>query len=239
MPSLKSILESHTVTSLKAEIRKVKKTFNYSKLKRAELIELMLKHPTDFNHIKTAEQKERKKPTPKPTPKPPPEPEQQAQKASGSARRIKAKDTIASQKASGSARRIKAKDTEAGKEKAEREASKAKEEKDLWNNWIKSMKWLKDYDKDDLQKRMNTVDTTEQLFNNLVPKMKAEIMKHHTASRVPYDKLSEFIKTLENPVRIMRKMMLENRKYEEQVNVMETETMAEAYKMWRYSRRTI
>ena len=59
---LRTRLESHTVKSLKAEIRKVKATFNYGKLKRAELIDLMVKNKDKFNHIQHADSK---KPEPK------------------------------------------------------------------------------------------------------------------------------------------------------------------------------
>ena len=64
---LRTRLESHTVKSLKAEIRKVKATFNYGKLKRAELIDLMVKNKDKFNHIQHADSKktEPKKAEPK------------------------------------------------------------------------------------------------------------------------------------------------------------------------------
>ena len=62
MTITKEILESHPVKNLKAEIRKVKKSFDYSKLKKPELIELMLKPENKdfFKHIKMFE-----KPAPK------------------------------------------------------------------------------------------------------------------------------------------------------------------------------
>ena len=59
---LRTRLESHDVKTLKSEVRKVKAGFNYGRLKKAELIELMLKNKDKFNHIKMAEKKERKKP---------------------------------------------------------------------------------------------------------------------------------------------------------------------------------
>ena len=57
---MKSILESHSVATLKKEISKtnIKK---YSKMKKAEIIELMMEHKEKFSHIKMAEKKERKK----------------------------------------------------------------------------------------------------------------------------------------------------------------------------------
>ena len=59
---LRTRLESHTVKSLKAEIKKVKTSFNYGKLKKDELIDLMLKNKDKFNHIQHADTK---KPAPK------------------------------------------------------------------------------------------------------------------------------------------------------------------------------
>ena len=51
MAVTKEILQSHPVKNLKAELRKVKKTLNYGKLKKDELIKLMLK-PENINFFK-------------------------------------------------------------------------------------------------------------------------------------------------------------------------------------------
>lgn len=51
MAVTKEILESHPVKNLKAELRKVKKSLNYGKLKKPELIELMLK-PENIDFFK-------------------------------------------------------------------------------------------------------------------------------------------------------------------------------------------
>lgn len=61
----REILNSHPVKNLKAELRKVKKSFNYGTLKKNELVELMLKNKEFFNHIKMYEPPQRKKPEPK------------------------------------------------------------------------------------------------------------------------------------------------------------------------------
>tara|TARA_R110001606_G_scaffold316173_2_gene463020 strand:+ start:2760 stop:3116 length:357 start_codon:yes stop_codon:yes gene_type:complete len=57
---MKSILESHSVSVLKKEISK-SNVKGYSKMKKSEIIELMLEHKEKFSHIKMAEKKERKK----------------------------------------------------------------------------------------------------------------------------------------------------------------------------------
>jgi len=62
---LRTRLESHDVKTLKSEVRKVKAGFNYGRLKKAELVELMLKNKDKFNHIQMADKKERKKPVKK------------------------------------------------------------------------------------------------------------------------------------------------------------------------------
>jgi len=54
----KEILNSHSVSVLKKEMSKVKKSLNYSKLNKSELIDLMLKNKEHFQHIKMAEKKE-------------------------------------------------------------------------------------------------------------------------------------------------------------------------------------
>ena len=59
---MKSILESHTVTDLKKEISKTN-IKGYSKMKKDDVIKLMLKNKERFNHIKTKEVKPRAKPT--------------------------------------------------------------------------------------------------------------------------------------------------------------------------------
>tara|TARA_R100000700_G_C3165565_1_gene140724 strand:- start:431 stop:1081 length:651 start_codon:yes stop_codon:yes gene_type:complete len=48
---LKARLETHTLRSLKYEVAQVKKQLNYSKLKKDELIKLMLKHKDLFGRI--------------------------------------------------------------------------------------------------------------------------------------------------------------------------------------------
>ena len=65
----REILNSHPVKNLKAELSKVKKSFNYGSLKKSELVELMLKNKELFKHIKMYEPPQRKKPEPKPAPK--------------------------------------------------------------------------------------------------------------------------------------------------------------------------
>ena len=66
---MKSILESHSVATLKKEISK-SNVKGYSKMKKAEIIELMMEHKEKFSHIKMAEKKERKKPEKKEEKKP-------------------------------------------------------------------------------------------------------------------------------------------------------------------------
>ena len=58
------ILTSHPVTVLKKEISKTN-VKGYSKMKKAEVINLMLKHKERFSHIKMAEMKEKKSPVKK------------------------------------------------------------------------------------------------------------------------------------------------------------------------------
>ena len=58
---MKDIFESHPVTVLKKEISKTN-IKGYSKMKKAEVIELMIKNKDKFSYIKMAEKKERKKP---------------------------------------------------------------------------------------------------------------------------------------------------------------------------------
>jgi len=53
---MKSILESHPVTVLKKEISKTN-IKGYSKMKKDEVVKLMLKHESRFKHIKMAEKK--------------------------------------------------------------------------------------------------------------------------------------------------------------------------------------
>ena len=62
---MEAILNSHTLKVLKSEMRKVKFSLNYSKLKKSELIDLMIKNKEKFSHIKMADKKERKKPVKK------------------------------------------------------------------------------------------------------------------------------------------------------------------------------
>mgnify|MGYP003674023001 FL=1 len=67
MPS-KEELESHPVTTLKKEISKTN-IKGYSKMKKTEIVELMLKNKSRFHHIKMAEKKPKEE-KPKPTPAP-------------------------------------------------------------------------------------------------------------------------------------------------------------------------
>ena len=48
---MESILKSHSVTTLKKEISKTNLK-NYSKMRKAEIVSLMLKHKEKFGHIK-------------------------------------------------------------------------------------------------------------------------------------------------------------------------------------------
>jgi hypothetical protein len=57
---LKSRLESHSVSTLKKEISKTN-VKGYSKMKKTEVVALMLKHSDRFNHIKHAKSEEFKK----------------------------------------------------------------------------------------------------------------------------------------------------------------------------------
>jgi len=61
---MRQILESHPVANLKKELAKVKKSLNYSKLKKAQLVDLMLKPNliNNFRHLKMYVKPERKKP---------------------------------------------------------------------------------------------------------------------------------------------------------------------------------
>ena len=58
MPSREE-LESHPVTTLKKEISKTN-IKGYSKMKKPEIVELMLKNKSRFHHIKMAEKKPKK-----------------------------------------------------------------------------------------------------------------------------------------------------------------------------------
>jgi hypothetical protein len=62
---MKDILNSHPVAILKQEISKTN-IKGYSKMKKAEVIKLMMKNKDKFSYIKMAEKKERKKPEKKP-----------------------------------------------------------------------------------------------------------------------------------------------------------------------------
>ena len=67
----KEILDSHTLKTLRSEIKQHNdevKVSGYSKMKRSELTTLMMKHKDKFMHIKHAEKKERKKPIKKKEP---------------------------------------------------------------------------------------------------------------------------------------------------------------------------
>lgn len=65
---MKDILNSHPVSVLKKEISKTN-IKGYSKLKKAELVSLMVKNKSNFSHIKMADKKSRKPREPKPAPK--------------------------------------------------------------------------------------------------------------------------------------------------------------------------
>jgi len=69
---MKDIFKSHSVTVLKKEISKTN-IKGYSKMKKAEVIELMIKNKDKFSYIKMAEKKERKKAPAKPKVKVKPE----------------------------------------------------------------------------------------------------------------------------------------------------------------------
>lgn len=65
---MKEIFESHSVKVLKNEISKTN-IKGYSKMKKAEVVELMMKNQERFKHIKMAEKKEPKKKVKKEEPK--------------------------------------------------------------------------------------------------------------------------------------------------------------------------
>lgn len=58
---MKDILNSHPVAILKQEISKTN-IKGYSRMRKAEIVKLMLKNKDKFSYIKMAEKKERKKP---------------------------------------------------------------------------------------------------------------------------------------------------------------------------------
>ena len=62
---MKDILNSHPVAILKQEISKTN-IKGYSRMRKAEIVKLMLKNKDKFSYIKMAEKKERKKPEKKP-----------------------------------------------------------------------------------------------------------------------------------------------------------------------------
>lgn len=64
---MKDILNSHPVSVLKKEISK-SNIKGYSKMKKPQIVELMLKHKDKFSHIKMAEKKVRKPPMKKSAP---------------------------------------------------------------------------------------------------------------------------------------------------------------------------
>lgn len=76
----KEILNSHSVDTLRKEVSKAN-IKGYSKMKKKELIELMLKTPERFSHIKPKEKQPRAKPAPKPRAKPAPKPKPKPQSA--------------------------------------------------------------------------------------------------------------------------------------------------------------
>lgn len=78
MPSREE-LESHPVTTLKKEIRKTN-IKGYSKMKKPEIVELMLKNKSRFHHIKMAEKKPKKEKPKEDKPKPAPAPKKEKPK---------------------------------------------------------------------------------------------------------------------------------------------------------------
>ncbi len=66
---LKSRLESHSISTLRKEISKTN-IKGYSKMKKAEVVALMLKHSDRFNHIQQREKVARKAPAPRKAPEP-------------------------------------------------------------------------------------------------------------------------------------------------------------------------
>ena len=81
---MRQILESHPIANLKKEVGKLKKSLNYSKLNKKELIDLMMKPNLrdNFKHIKMYVKPERKKPAPKAKPAPKPKPAPKAKEES-------------------------------------------------------------------------------------------------------------------------------------------------------------
>jgi hypothetical protein len=65
MSDLKSRLESHPVTVLKKEISKTN-VKGYSKMKKAEVVSLMLKHKDRFDHIKHKSDSQKQEPKEEP-----------------------------------------------------------------------------------------------------------------------------------------------------------------------------
>ena len=64
----RDILNSHSVSTLKKEVSKYNKSklvSGYSKMKKGEIVELMMKHQDKFKHIKMNEKAPRKKAEPK------------------------------------------------------------------------------------------------------------------------------------------------------------------------------
>ena len=57
---MEAILNSHTLATLKGEIRK-NNVKSYSKLNKSDTIKLMMEHKEKFSHIEMAPKKERKK----------------------------------------------------------------------------------------------------------------------------------------------------------------------------------
>ena len=77
---MKDIFNSHPVSVLKAEISKTNRPFKgYSKMKKVEIVDLMMKNKERFSYIKMAEKKVRKAPVPK-KPEPKPEPKKEKPK---------------------------------------------------------------------------------------------------------------------------------------------------------------
>ena len=70
---MKDILNSYSLSELKKEISNLN-IKGYSKLKKSEVIELMMKHKERFMHLKMKDKKSKSKPAPKEKSKPAPKP---------------------------------------------------------------------------------------------------------------------------------------------------------------------
>jgi len=71
---MRDILQSYSVNELKKEISK-QNIKGYSKMKKAEIINLMMKHKDKFTYLKKKEMKKKEEPKKKEQPKPEPKKE--------------------------------------------------------------------------------------------------------------------------------------------------------------------